>query len=359
MAANKIGSIGYSNTCVQQQREAIPWLWEGVLVQGAVTLLSVPEKVGKTTLLSLLLDRRRAGGDLLGRTVYPGKTVLCSEENDRLWALRQPPLDFGPDQLFHRPPGPFPMRGRWNRFINDLCELSFPEPKFDLLVIDTATTFMPLADRNKRTLRWALSTLGLVTDTAAVLILNQSRNVHRPLAAFADIVIEMTIPRSHSLLSSSERGSASSLPSPSGKGAGSSLPSPSGRGVGGEGSRRRIFTGVGRYPETLQTATAELNPEGTDYVLLPDSPAPPPPLLCTLQTLLTASPTPLTCSELLDRWPAPAPRPDSLWRTLRRGVELCLFTPTGKGTKSEPFRFAVVGHAEVTDTNLGSGLTLC
>jgi len=84
-------------------------------------------------------------------------------------------------------------------------------------------------------------------------------------------------------------------------------------------------------------------------VLLPDSPAPHPPLLCTLQTLLTASPTPQTCRELLDRWPAPAPRPDSLWRTLRRGVELGLFTPTGKGTKSEPFRFTVARRTEAAE----------
>ena len=59
-----------------------------------------------------------------------------------------------------------------------------------------------------------------------MLILNQSRNVHRPLAAFADIVIEMTIPR----------------------------------GLGE--TRRRTFTGVGRYPDTLQSATAELNAAG-------------------------------------------------------------------------------------------------
>jgi hypothetical protein len=98
----------------------------------------------------------------------------------------------------------------------------------------------------------------------------------------------MTIPHSHSLLS------------PTGRESASSLPSPSGRGVGGEGCRRRIFTGVGRYPETLQTVTAELNPEGTDYMLLEGSPAPQPPLLNTLQTLLTQSPTPLTCRELLD-----------------------------------------------------------
>ena len=52
----------------------------------------------------------------------------------------------------------------------------------------------------------------------AVLILNQSRNVHRPLAASADIVIDMT----------RAQGAASE-------------------------SRRRTFTGVGRYPDTLQT----------------------------------------------------------------------------------------------------------
>jgi hypothetical protein len=147
--------------------------------------------------------------------------------------------------------------------------------------------------------------LTLVADQAAVLILNQSRNVHRPLAAFADIVIEMTIPR----------------------------------GLGK--TRRRTLTGVGRYPETLQSATAELNLAGTDYLLLPDSPAPHPPLRTTLQALLTQSPTPLTRREVLELWPGEPPRPDSPWRTLARGVELGLFTGAGKGTKTEPFRFTL------------------
>lgn len=214
--------------------------------------------------------------------------------------------------MFHEPLGPFPMRGRWRSFINDVLELCFPENKYDLVVIDTAVSFMPLADRNKRTQSWALSTLRSITDLpAAVLVVNQSRNVHRPLAAFADIVIEMTIPRGLGL------------------------------------TRRRTFTGVGRYPETLQTATAELNPEGTDYVLLEGSTAAHPPVRATLQTLLMESSTPLTCRELLERWPGPAPRQDSLWRTLARGVELGHFSTTGKGTKAEPFRFTVVRQAQV------------
>jgi hypothetical protein len=310
MRPNSDRPIGLSNAHVKQIQRSVPWIWDGVVAAEAITLLTAPEKIGKTTLVSLLLDLRRAGGQLLGRTVYPGKTVLCSEENQRLWAMRQPPLDFGPELIFHRPYGDCPKRGRWKRFIDDLGELSFQDNPFDLLVIDTAMNFLPLADRNKRTLRWALSELGLVARLpAGVLVLNQRRNAHRPLAAFADIVIEMAVP--------------------------------GGLGV----TRRRTFTGVGRYPDALQIVTAELNLEATDYILLPDSPASRPPLLDTLQSLLRGSSIPLTHRELLARWPGVAPRDDSLWRALARGVEQGLFVITGAGTKTDAFRYAMPGPA--------------
>jgi hypothetical protein len=117
------------------KRQPLPWIWDGLVAKEAVTLLSAPEKVGKTTLLSLLLDRRRDGGQLLGRAVRPGRTILCSEENSLLWALRQPPLDFGPQLEFHQPIGLNPTPGRWRRFIDHLLGLG--EDSFDLLVIDT------------------------------------------------------------------------------------------------------------------------------------------------------------------------------------------------------------------------------
>jgi hypothetical protein len=53
--------IGRTSGVVAGTRRVIPRIWEGVVADGAVTLLSAPEKVGQTTLLSLLLDRRRAG----------------------------------------------------------------------------------------------------------------------------------------------------------------------------------------------------------------------------------------------------------------------------------------------------------
>ena len=43
-------------------RPAAEWLWQGFVAPGNPTLLTSPWKAGKTTLLSLLLARRKTGG---------------------------------------------------------------------------------------------------------------------------------------------------------------------------------------------------------------------------------------------------------------------------------------------------------
>jgi hypothetical protein len=305
--------LGQPNATIQQQRQDVPWIWHGVIVLGGITLLSAPEKTGKTTLLSLLLDRRRAGGQLLGHGVWPGKTIVCTEESDRLWSLRQPPLDFGPDVTFRQRLGPHPGGAKWQRFLDELCERCLAEEAtgtFDLLVIDTAVSFLPLAQRNRRPLQAALGQLAELSHLPlGILLVNQSRTVHRPLAAFADIILEIALPRA-----------------PAGNRA---------------STRRRVFTAVGRYPDSLQRVEAELNAAGTDYVLAADAPAPDPPLLAIAEALLATSGAPLTHQELLARWPAPAPHPDSLHRTLAAAVRAGRFTAIGNGTRSEPRRFGL------------------
>jgi hypothetical protein len=307
-------AISYGNAGLQTLKEPIPWLWDGLVAENAITLLSAPEKTGKTTLLSLLLDRRRQGGQLLGRRVRPGRTILCSEEHGSLWAMRQPPLDFGPLLEFHRPLADSPSPRTWRRFIDHLLELS--EDAFDMLVIDTVVSFLPAAENNPRPLRKALNELRVVANQpAGILLLHQTPAIRSrlrsrgPLRAFADILIDMEVP------------------------------------PGDPFSRRRRFCGVGRYPGTLQSLAAELNPEGTDYLLLPDEvPAPAlPQALETLQQLLRDSPGPLTRQEILDRWPEgePPPRADSLWRSLTRGCELGILVRTGAGTRMEAYRYSL------------------
>jgi AAA domain len=305
-------AISYGNDWLQTLKQPIPWIWDGVVAEEAITLLSAPEKTGKTTLLSLLLDRRRQGGQVLGRRVRPGRTILCSEESKCLWALRQPPLDFGPQLEFHQPLGGNPSRRRWRRFIDHLLDLG--EFAFDLLVIDTAMTFLPDGPNNPRALHKALSELRVIARGAVgVVLVHQACTVRSrsrargPLHAFADILLDMQVP------------------------------------PGAPFTRRRHFHSVGRYPGTLQHIAAELNPEGTDYLVLPDE-APTAGLLAALETLhrlLAESPAPLTRPEILARWPdgEPPPRADSLWRMLARGCDLGLIVRSGAGNKAEAFRY--------------------
>ena len=313
MATQGRAALSHGNEWVQGLERAVPWIWDGLIAEDAITLLAAPEKTGKTTLLSLLLDRRREGGQLLGRTVRPGRTILCSEESISLWALRQPPLNFGPQLEYHHPFGDNPSPRRWRRFIDHLLDLA--EDAFDLLVIDTVMSFLPAVQSNPGPLRKALNELRVVSGRpAGVLLLHQRSTVRSrqrsrgPLAAFADIIIDMQVPS------------------------------------GDRFSRRRQFSGVGRYPGTLQHVAAELNPEGTDYLLLADEPPEPAQtsVLETLQQLLRESPTPLTRQEILARWPGgEPPRADSVWRCLTRGCELGILVRSGEGTKAEAFRYGL------------------
>jgi hypothetical protein len=315
-------AASYGNEWVQTLKNTeqgrIMWLWDGLIAERAITLLSAPEKTGKTTLLSLLLDRRREGGQLLGRMVRPGKTILCSEEDPLLWSLRQPPLDFGPHVTYCQPCSDDITPAGWRSYIDQLLDLQ--EDAFDLLVIDTIMSFLPAAQNNPGSLRNALNELRLIADLpAAVLLVHQMCTARTrvrargPLTAFADILIDMQIPHGDRL------------------------------------SRRRYFQGIGRYPGTLRSVEAELNPEGIDYVLLAGHPgtAAQPLSLEIVRELLSQSGKPLTRLEIIARWPPsqPAPHADSLWRTLTRGCETGILIRRGEGTRAEAYRYGLAEGA--------------
>src|SRR5262249_10902556 len=129
---------------------------------------------------------------------------------------------------------------------------------FDLVVFDPIMNFLPASLSDPKALRWALGelrTLASLMPATAVLLIHQSTTIRNrprangPLLAFPDILIDLQFPSSPLSLPRLPR---------------SALP------------RRRIPQGVGRLPGTLQQVAADLNPEGTDYVVHnygPSSPA--------------------------------------------------------------------------------------
>src|SRR5262245_42719187 len=123
------------------------WLWAGYLAHGNVTLLTSQWKSGgKTTLLSVLLARREAGGQLAGLAVTAGRTAVVSEESPVLWNERRRKLGFGPSAAFLcRPFRAKPTRAQWLELIDHLAGLGTSRG-VDLAVIDPLAAFLPGRD---------------------------------------------------------------------------------------------------------------------------------------------------------------------------------------------------------------------
>lgn len=118
------------------------FIWHGWIARGNVTLLTSMWKAGKTTLVSLLLSRRKQGGPLAGLAVKPGKTIIITEEHASLWADRARRYDFGGNVCFM--PRPFlsiPTLDQWRTLIDRILHLHM-EHNFDLLVIDPLAPFL-------------------------------------------------------------------------------------------------------------------------------------------------------------------------------------------------------------------------
>jgi hypothetical protein len=239
-----------------------------------------------------------------------------------VWARRQERLDFRPQVCFCNPD--LSTLGRWRRFFDQLIRLGMERP-FDLLVIDSLTSFLPAAESDPRSLRRALEELRFGEWFACGVLL-----VHHPrraggvpgsaargsgaLTALTDIVLDLRRPRGDPL------------------------------------SRRRQLYRVGRYADGPQQLLLELNAAGTDYAVLANSDADPAafaPALERLRELLGRAPGPLTRQQILACWgnDLTRPAPLTLWRWLTRGCEAGVLVHHGDGSKGHPLRYTLASAA--------------
>src|SRR5438876_140384 len=112
------------------------WLWDGFLAAGKVTLLTSLWKTGKTTLLSILLAKMKAGGELAGRRVSAARPAVVSEESPDYWAERGQRLNLAPDiGLLCQPFAAKPTLAEWHALMDQVGVLN-QKKGINLLVID-------------------------------------------------------------------------------------------------------------------------------------------------------------------------------------------------------------------------------
>jgi hypothetical protein len=304
----------------------IPWLWHGLLAPGNLTLLTSQWKSGKTTLLSVLLARRKAGGELLGLGVTAGKTVVISEESPAHWQARQRHLDFGEGVCFFcRPFAGKPRACDWLALVERLGELRRAHGT-DLVVVDPLASFLPGRDEgNAAGMLEALMPLQRLSGQGvAVLVLHHPRKGEPApgqaargsgaLSGYVDILVEM------SWLSRADTE-----------------------------DRRRLLRAWSRHAQTPRELVIELNAEGTDYECLGDFKAEEfRQNWEQLRGVLEGAPRRLTRAEVLEAWPREGPRPSAvtLWRWLEQAVAAGLVCRDGDGRRNNPYRYWLAGQEE-------------
>lgn len=317
------------------EREATPetdWLWQGYLAGGNLTLLTSQWKTGKTTLLALLLDRLRKGGELAGSPVKPGRAAVVSEEPASLWLRRGRRFNYRHHVWWIcRPFKTQPNGEQWLALIEHLLSLH-RQAGLSLVAVDPLASFFPLRSENDAVaMIAALMPLQRLTSAGvSVLVLHhprkaggmegQSARGSGALCAHVDVLLEL-----HWYRSANE-----------------------------EGRRRRLLA-WSRYEETPRQRVLELSEDGRDYRHVEDVEADElTPLREALWRVLESARTKQSREEIVDNWPpdwAP-PHPVSLGRLLERCVERGELKRDGKGVKTDPYRYWLKSLERLWETDV-------
>ena len=299
------------------QQPAADWLWHGFLARGNVTLLTAMNKSGKTTLLTLLLARRRQGGTLAGLAVQPGKTVVVSEEDPALWAERARRFDFGGNVCFvSRPFLSIPRPDQWHTLLARILQLR-EQHGLDLLVLDPLAPLLPCENNPRSVLETLMPLAALTRRGMAVLALHHPAKGPTALGLAArgsgallghvDISIELRHPGGNPL------------------------------------TRRRRCLALSRHTDTPRQLLLELNAEGTDYLVLAEEEQEDgfQANWEVLRLVFEDAPQKLTRGDILGEWPADFDRPSAtaLRKWLDRAVQRGLVVCEGSGRKADPFRY--------------------
>jgi hypothetical protein len=301
-----------------RREQAVPWLWHGYLARGEITLLTSQWKVGKTTLISLLLDRLAQGGTLAGLKTRPARAIVVSEESPSHWSRRiQRFRAWQHVGFFCRPFRAMPDAVQWAGLIERLTRLR-QERAIDLVVIDPLSAFLPRGTENLADkVLAALRPLERLTQEGVALLLlhhpkkgevlaGQAARGSGALCAHADVLMEMHWVRQEQ-----------------------------------DADRRRRLCAWSRHEETPRERVIELSADGRDYRAIEQGvDAEFEQNWEHIQVLLACAEQQLTRKQILAAWPTRRrPSDTAMWRWLERAVQRKLVERAGQGHRHDPHRY--------------------
>src|SRR5262245_40740666 len=121
-------TFGYWGRDLNDDPGQMTWLWDGYLAPGQVTLLTSQSKSGKTTLLSILLQRLKQGGLLAERPLAAASAVVVSEEPREQWRSRRGKLDFDHVYFITQPFPGKPTMQDWTDLLDFIAGLHAQQP---------------------------------------------------------------------------------------------------------------------------------------------------------------------------------------------------------------------------------------
>jgi hypothetical protein len=299
-----------------QLSQAQPWLWDGYLAHGSITLLSALWKAGKTTLLAHLLKAMEEGGEFCGRSVGKGQVLYVTEESENRWARRRDAL--GLVDNVHFLIRPFRGRPDWSAWADFTLYLSacVQRDPVDLVVLDPLVNLWPVRDENDNAqVNSALLPLYGVAEKNGLLLAHHVRKGDGQegtasrgagaLTGFVDIIIELR------RYNAAERKDC-----------------------------RRVLTGYGRDDETPDELVIELTEHGYQAhgdrgeVGILD-------LLPVIAGMLPDAVPGWTRNEVYDNWPEGKGKPHTarLLEALHRGARMGAWSEDGDGRRGSPYRF--------------------
>ena len=302
------------------------WLWDGYLAHDNITLLTSQWKSGKTTLLSVLLARREAGGHIAGRAVVAGRTAVVSEESLTLWGERRRKLGFGRSVGFLcRPFGAKPTQEEWLALIDRLAVLGSARG-VDLAVIDPLAAFLPGRDEcNAAAMLESLLPLRRLTARGMAVLLLHHPSKGSPLHGQAargsgalDGVVDICLEMYHLRRAS-------------------------------DADRRRVVYGYSRYERTPKNHIIELTADGTDYRSLGTvADLEYEEVWERLRQIFAGASTKLSQREVAGKLTAAGEEParQTLWRWLDHAVRRGLLLREGDGKRASPYRYWLPGQEE-------------